>query len=382
MDNQANGAKVLKESKRKITVDFERTSLKERLKLKYLNTAYIAGLIWRIFRFLLLVGVSYVILYPFFSKITSSFMSADDFKDVTVKLIPKYPTLNTYKAILFNLENSTSFFMCLRNTVILSLGTAIIQTFMCCVIGYGFAKFKFKGSGLLFGLVLFTMIVPHGTIQLALKGHFEAFDILGICKLLGGQIIPEFAPLNEIPYYFDDATQYELQTGLLRNPGSLNLINTPIPMLLLSLGGIGFKNGLYIYMMRQFFKGVPDELEESAYLDGYGIFKTFLFIVIPLSVPMMITIFLFAFSWQWTDEFYTSMFFSGSDELKFLPNIIHASVEGTQYINISEAGAAETIFESAVYNTKGLLIIIPLLVVYLFCQRYLVEGIERSGLVG
>ncbi len=378
MDNQTNAPKILKESKRKITVDFERTSLKERLKLKYLNVSYLAGLIWRIFRFLLLVGVSYVILYPFFSKITSSFMSAKDFVDVTVKLIPKYPTLNTYKAIMFDLANDTSYFKCLFNSTWLSLGMAILQTFTCCVIGYGFAKFKFKGSGILFGLVLFTMIVPHGTIQIALQSHFQRFDIFGICKLLSGEVIPGFAPLKTLADKYPDT----LGVGLLRYEGSINLINTPIPMILLSLGGIGFKNGLYIYMMRQFFKGVPDELEESAYLDGYGIFKTFLFIVIPLSVPMMITIFLFSFSWQWTDEFYTGMFFEGSENLKFLPDIIDAGIDSQQYINVSDAGAAELIFNSAIYNTKGILIIIPLLIVYLFCQRYLVEGIERSGLVG
>ena len=118
MDNQVNAPKVLKESKNKITVDFERTSLATRLRLKYLNVSYIAGLFWRMFRFLLLLGVSYVILYPFFSKITGSFMSAEDFVDVTVKLIPKYPTFDTYKAIMFDLKNDISFFsalLCLTN---------------------------------------------------------------------------------------------------------------------------------------------------------------------------------------------------------------------------------------------------------------------------
>ena len=76
------------------------------------------------------------------------------------------------------------------------------------------------------------------------------------------------------------------------------------------------------------------------------------------------------------------MFFESAEELKFLPDIITATVDSQQYININDAGAAKTIFESAIYNTKGLLIIVPLLIVYLFCQRYLVEGIERSGLVG
>ncbi len=382
MDNQIKAPKVLKESKNKIVVDFERTSLKERLILKYFNMSYVGSLVWRIFRFMLLLGVSYVILYPFFSKITSSFMSAEDFVDVTVKLIPKYPTLSTYKAVMFDLANDTGYFKCLLNSTWLSLGVAILQTFICSVIGYGFAKFKFKGSGILFALVLFTMIVPHGTIQMALKTHFSNFDIFGIGKLLSGQVIPGFSPLLGLQEQYKDTIG---SVGFLQNvdsSGGIYLINTPIPFLLLSLGGIGFKNGLYIFMMRQFFKGVPDELEESAYLDGYGILKTFFFIVIPLSVPMMITIFLFSFSWQWTDEFYTGMFFEGAENLKFLPDIINTSIDTTQYININDAGPAKTIFESAIYNTKGLLIIVPLLIVYLFCQRYLVEGIERSGLVG
>ena len=378
MDNEIKAPKVLKESKNKITVDFERTSLKERLKLKYLNVSYLAGIIWRLFRFLLLLGVSYVILYPFFSKITSSFMSAEDFVNPMVKLIPARPTLNTYKAVMFDLANDTGYFKCLLNSTWLSLGVALLQTFTCCVIGYGFAKFKFKGSGILFALVLFTMIVPHGTIQIALQTRFQRFDILGIVKLLTGNVTPSFAPLASLA----DSDAEGFIGNLLQYGDSLNLTNSPIPFILLSIGGIGFKNGLYIYMMRQFFKGVPDELEESAYLDGYGIFKTFLFIVIPLSVPMMITIFLFSFSWQWTDEFYTGMFFESAEELKFLPDIISATVDSQQYININDAGAAKTIFESAIYNTKGLLIIVPLLIVYLFCQRYLVEGIERSGLVG
>ena len=118
MDNSVNQApQVLKESKNKIVVDFERTSRIDRMKIKYLNGSYLGLLIWRIFRFLLLVGVSYVILYPFFSKIAASFMSAEDFVDVTVKLIPKYPTLDTYKAIIVDLK----YFEGLVNTVLISL---------------------------------------------------------------------------------------------------------------------------------------------------------------------------------------------------------------------------------------------------------------------
>ncbi|MBQ9115594.1 MAG: carbohydrate ABC transporter permease [Clostridia bacterium] len=343
MDNSVNETpQVLKETKNTIKVDFERTSRAERMKIKYLNVSYFGLLVWRIFRFLLLVGVSYVILYPFFSKIAASFMSAEDFVDVTVKLIPKYPTLDTYKAIILDLR----YFEGLVNTVLIALVCALIQTFMSCLIGYGFAKFKFPGSKLLFACVMFTMIVPHSTIQLSLFMKFKYFDIFGIIELLG------------------------------IGKGFIELTNTYWPLAILSFGGLAFKNGLYIFLMRQFFKGVPDELEESAYIDGSGIFRTFVQIILPLSVPMMITIFMFAFSWQWTDEFYVSLFFTKT-KTYLLPDLVGQTPKSldTQY-------AGQSLYEAAIQNTIGLMIITPLLILYLIFQRHLVQGIERSGITG
>ena len=192
-------------------------------------------------------------------------------------------------------------------------------------------------------------------------------------RSLSGQVIPTFSPLLDLQEQYP----HTLGTGLLLYGDSLNLINTPIPFILLSVTGLGFKNGLYIYMMRQFFKGVPDELEESAYIDGYGIFKTFFFIVIPLSVPMMITIFLFSFCWQWTDDFYTKAFFTNG-KVWLMPDIITMP----ESLETSASYAAKALYESAVNNTAGIMIILPLVILYLFCQKSLVQGIERSGLVG
>ena len=141
----------MKESKNKIRVEFERTPLKERLKGKYLTMNFLTEVVFKIFRFVLLIGISYVILFPFFAKISGSFMSREDFVDVTVKLIPKYPTLDTYKAII----SQNKYFEALMNTFTLSVLCGLIQTFMCCVIGYGLAKFKFKGNKLIFFLVIF-----------------------------------------------------------------------------------------------------------------------------------------------------------------------------------------------------------------------------------
>jgi len=331
---------------KKPRVEFERTPLLERLKLKLLSARFAQQVVWVLFRFILLLGISYVILFPFFVKISASFMSPADYTDVTVKLIPKYPTLDTYKAII----SENQYFKAMFNTAVLSLLCAVVQTCICSIVGYGFAKFKFKGRGILFMCVMLTMIVPHETLMLSMFMKFRYFDVFGIYG--GLNTLFGFAKENYI-----------------------NLINSYWPLAVLSFGGLAFKNGLYIFMMRQFYRGVPDELEEAAYIDGSGVFKTFVRIIVPISVPMMITIFLFAFSWQWTDSFYTTLFFT-KQGIYLMPNII----EIPRSLNTNFAATA--LYNSGIRNACGLLILLPLLVVYLFCQRYLIQGIERSGIVG
>ncbi|MCI8589183.1 MAG: carbohydrate ABC transporter permease [Clostridiales bacterium] len=329
-----NQAKIKKETKNSIKVEFEdRTSRLERWKLKYLSFNFLGRVIFYILRFLLLLGISYVILYPFLTKITSSFMSLDDLVDSTVKLIPKYPTLDRYRMYI----TGYGYFRALFNTLFLSAALGLLQTFVCCFIGYGFAKYKFKGNRILFMLVVFTMIVPHNALQFAMYMKFRFFDIFGIIELIKGSAI--------------------------------NTLNTFFPFIALSATGLAFQNGLYIFMMRQFFKGVPDELEESAYIDGSGVFRTFFTIILPLSVPMMVTIFLFAFSWQWTDYFYTNLFLPSGKTL-LMGNFVASDLA-----NATGQGAANL-------AAASLLIIAPLIIVYLFGQKYLIQGIERSGIVG
>jgi len=342
--------KIMKESKNKIRVEFERTPLLDRMRAKFLNLYTVKRVVWYLFRFLLLLGISYVILYPFYTKIASSFMSAEDFVDVTVRLIPRRPTLATYAAII----TDNSYLEAMWNTFSLSLICAVLQTFVCCLVGYGFAKFKFKFNSLLFMLVIFTMVVPHTTLQLSLFMEFRYFDILGIMNLLGGGVIDSLHVIEST---------------------SINMINTNFPLYILSFTGLAYKNGLYIFLMRQFFRGIPDELEESAYLDGSGVFSTFIRIILPLSVTMMVTVFMFSFCWQWTDNFYTDLFYTTSGDI-LLPDIIKVpKTLNTQY-------AGQALYTSAIRNACGILIIAPLIVLYLFGQRYIVEGIERSGITG
>ena len=119
--NQAPAIK--KETKNSIRVDFERADLKTRLKAKFISASFLGNVIFVIFRIVLLVGIAYIILFPFITKISGSFMSKSDFADITVRLIPRNPTLNTYKALLT--ETKT-----IQGKIVPIYQTAFINTFI------------------------------------------------------------------------------------------------------------------------------------------------------------------------------------------------------------------------------------------------------------
>ena len=391
---------VKKDSKNKIRVEFDRTPLKERLKAKFLNAYFFTNVIFAIFRLVLMIGISYVVLFPFFSKIAGSFMAAQDFVDVTVRLIPKNFSLDIYREILEEMDYWESF----QNTLLLSLSCALLQTFICAFIGYGFAKFKFKGRNLIFLLVILTMVIPHPTLRFSMFMRFQNFDIFGIIRLLnGGGIqlfghnIKELGPgvaqffekidiiekevinIGEHTYMYAGRLRTEYKISMAITQDGISLIDTFSPLLLLSLTGLAFKNGLYIFLLRQFFRGVPDELEESAYMDGSGVIRTFFQIILPLSVPMLITVFLFSFCWQWTDSFYVENFFPKAGT-NMLVKLINKPLTPNLVDTIEEYPASASLYETAIRNTKGLMIIFPLVILYSFCQKFLVQGIEQSGL--
>ena len=341
--------KVKRESKRKIRVDFERAPLMERLKAKFWNMYFVKRMLFLIFKLVLLVGVSYVILYPYITKIFGSFMTASDFKDVTVILISKSPSLDQYKYII----TENGYFTALLNTFLVSLSIALIQTIVCALIGYGLAKFKFRGNNLVFFLVVFTMMVPQESLRFSMKMFFQLFETSNpIGGLLGSMGV--------------------METGFT---------NSLVPLYILAFTGLGFKNGLYIFLLRQFFRGVPDELEESAYVDGSSTFRTFFTIIIPLAIPMLVTVFIFSFAWEWTDDFYTSIFFEPGyfgtqGSMKFMSSI--TGVPSSLKIEVRNLEA----YASAITGTATILIALPLILAYLFVQNYIVQGIERSGIVG
>ena len=292
-------------------------------KRRNLNLNGLGKGIWILLRFVIIVGISYMILYPFFVKLVVALSSTEDIVDNTVMYVPRQGSTYFIERAMLNMNYWTAFW----KTAGMSLMVAIFQLFVAAVSGYGFARFKFKGKDLLFVIVLLTLMIPAQTIQLPLSIRFSHF--------LGSDI---------------------------------NLVGEMWPVVILSATGLGLKSGLYIYLMRQFFRGLPKELENSAYIDGAGFFRTFFSIMLPNAANMMITVFLFAFTWQWTDTTYNSMLLRNMEILSIKAKIVASSITDEAQI-------------AAINDTACPLIIFPLLIVFLFAQRYFIQSIERSGLV-
>lgn len=324
----------------------ENTVLKIKVRHKKLTVAGMSRTIWSIIRGVIVMGICFVILYPVFVKLSVAFMAERDLYDSSVVYIPKNFTLSNFQVAWEGMAYPKTFI----TTALLSFFTAILQLGACLLTAYGFARFKFPGKNLLFGCVILTLIVPPQVIMLPLFMKFRFFDVFGIIEAAKGK-----------PW---------------------NLIDTTAPFLMQAALTIGFKNGLYIYLLRQFFRGMPKELEEAAHVDGCGRLRTFAQIMLPSAVPMMVTIFLFGFVWQWTDSFFSGLYLPTKKVMASALSSLAAAVSNSY----SSSGGSMTFvspgFTSMMNNTGVILIILPLIVLYLVCQKSFVEGIERSGIVG
>lgn len=303
--------------------------------------------LWALARGILLIGLSFVILYPIIQKLSMAFRAEQDIYNLAVVWIPENLTMRNIKIVYSVLD----YFPTVGMTALVSGIAMLLQTVTCALAGYGFAKLKFPGSNFLFACAIFTILVPAQTIMVPLYLQFQNFDFVGLVQLFTGK-------------------------------PSLNLINTPWPLYISSALGMGLKSGLYIYIFRQFFRGVPKELEEAACVDGAGIIRTFFQISLPNAIPAIITVMLFAFVWQWNDTFFASLYMGNTDLLAvrmgFLETAIVKEITGQG----SLLNLVDPFYRSMLRDTAILFMMAPLILLYLFVQKYFVESIERSGLNG
>lgn len=313
------------------TTTYRETTKGERAKAKYLSWRFVATIFGNIFAYVLTIGIAFVIIYPLLRRIGNAFKPVEEFYDTSIVYFPRNPTFEVVRQAF----NKLNFKQVGIPSFLMALYVGLTQMVVALLVGYGFARFKFRGSKVLFACVILTLVVPPQTILIPLYLRFRYFDILGIFKAITGH--------------------------------SLKLIDTYWCQILLSATGLGWKNGLYIYLMRQYFRGVPKALEEAAYIDGARTFKAFVKIMVPSALPMMLTVFLFSFSWQWTDTFYTGTFLI---KKKLLATSVNAITHENELMAFN------------LQQTAILIILIPLIFLFVVTQRYFVEGIERSGLTG
>lgn len=334
-----NAINTLKGLYGKINREIASGPISHKIKNKAVDTT------WVITRTLLLIGLGFILLYPVIYMITIAIRPASQVMDPSVVWIPKTFTLGNFITV-FEVMN---YLTALKNTLLIGMVSSVLQVAVCCIVGYGFARFKFKERDILFSLVLFTIIVPPQTIVLSSYLNFKDFDVLGIFKLIGSM------------------------TG---SNISLNLLDTPWIFYLTSATGMGIRAGLFIFIFRQFFRGMPKEFEDVAYIDGCGHFMTFIRIILPNAGAPLLTSFLFSIVWYWNDYFNPSIFFSTEDTVATALANLNLRIIGISIEQMDRFAAVVNM------QTGSLLAIFPIMLMYIVLQRYFTESIERTGIVG
>lgn len=310
----------------------------------YLLKKTINSGLYKVARAILLFGLCFLIIQPLLNKISISFMEEQDLYDATVISVPRHFTTFNYKLV----DQLSDYWTCLRNTVLVALLVSVIQVSACTLVGYGFARYKFPLKNFWFACVMLSILIPPQTISSSLYLHFSFFDVLGIFKAITGK--------------------------------TLNLQNSMAPYIMMCMGCMGLKSGLYIYLIRQFFRNIPKELEEAAYVDGCGKLKTFFRIMLPDAKPILTSCFLFAYVWQWTDSYYSKLFLG---KVKLLPKALTSLTErlGDYFTSMYGLGIMPSAgYEQAMIATGLLMTIIPLLIIYMVAQKGFVESLSQSGI--
>lgn len=287
-------------------------------------------------RWIFLISIGYIALFPLFVMISTSFMTMEDILDQSVVYIPKTLTLEHYTEALSKLN----YLKALKSTVLIPILSGLIEVATCAITAYGFARFDFKEKNILFGLVVATIAVPATLLMIPQYCAFYNFDPIKL-----------FAIINKI-----------FGTNI-----SLNLINTGFTMWLPSLFSVGLRSGVFIFIYRQFFKGLPKEFEEAAYVDGANAFTAFIRVIIPSSKVAITTVLVFSLVWHW-NEYYTTGIFLLEDNRPL--SVMLGEIANSLTLSSGTRMAAALIF------------VLPLLVVYLILQKQFIKSIDKVGIVG
>ena len=284
------------------------------------------NLLMTILQIILIVGISYVILSPVIGIVAQSFFSDADSANPMVYTIPIEGTLERYTTVITQMD----YFRTLGNTLIYTVALTLIQVLICSMVGYGFARFDFPLKKLLFGCVVLMIVIPNHTIML-----------------------PQYMTFR-----------------------SMGLMSEATPMYILTLFGTGLRAGLFIYIFNQFFRGLPKEIEEAAFVDGAGVWYTYFRIMLRNAMPAVITVAVFSMVWQFNDTFYAKLFLISENV------VISKKIATLQAVIANNDKILDLPIQELYLDAGIILVILPILIIYLVLQKYFIEGVERSGIVG
>ena len=262
----------------------------------------------------LLIGVSIFMILPFIWMISTSLKPADEIFTIPPIIISPNSSLKAYAY----LQEQYNILGIVKNTFVIAFSATVLRLFFCALGGYGFAKFKFPGQGVLFAFLLGTMVIP-GAVTL-------------------------------VPIYI-----------IMRN---LKWIDTFWPLII-----PGAANAFGIFFMRQYIMSVSSELMDAARIDGAGEFTIFWRIILPIIAPGLTSLGLIFFMGSWND-FLGPLIYLKSPENFTLPLIIRSLI----------GPAGRTVYD--VQMATSVISLIPLLIIFLIFQRRFVEGITAGAIKG
>ena len=268
---------------------------------------------------IILVISTCLVLLPIVTMVMTSLKTFEDVQMNPASLIPKEFTLKNYVTVFTEFP----FTQYLINTLFITITSTIGITLTSALVAYAFSRFDFKYKGIIFAVMLSTIMIP-------------------------GQIL-------QIPLY-------EMYRGM-------GWINTYKPMIIPAFLGGGITN---VFLIRQFFNSLPKSIFESAQIDGAGEFRIFATIAVPLSKAIIFTVAIFSFTASWND-FYSPLLYINDDKKYTLAYGLYI------FFDKFKVGSYKA---WNIICAANLVVIVPIIVLYFFAQRYFVEGITLGGVKG
>ena len=281
----------------------------------------------------LLICIGFVYLYPILYMFSYSFMNRDDLLDSSVKWIPSTLYLQNY----IDAAKSMSFWSSLLKGILIAGLPTLCNVLICMFVGYGFARFEFKGKKILMALLIFSYILPS---QVTMIPTYVLYNNTGILGTIWAFVLP-------------------------------------------AVFGNGLNAPIFILIFYQFFKQVPKVLIEAAQIDGAGYLKSFIKIAVPSAAPAILTVFLFSFVWYWNESYLTELYVQGLSTKSIWVNlVVQLKNFDASFNTLATTGDTATSLNESVRMAATALSILPLLIMYFFLQKYFVESIDRTGITG